>query len=161
MLIYPSSVQFGDFLFGYFWLQERQSSREGSTAPCLFRISSEGLPLILPHISNQILYASPIDFKHLLKYKSIKFPDFVDPSLREKAAELILGCCVVILRAGSHNILFMKKDVRIHLFCATGRNNWSNFNILYHMQKVGSQQVQGKMLCLLRLDVGEVELMYP
>ncbi|KAG6382799.1 hypothetical protein SASPL_157492 [Salvia splendens] len=66
----------------------------------LFRISSEGLPLILPHITKQILYASPIDFKHLLQYKSIKFPDFVEPSLREKAAELILGCCVVILRAG-------------------------------------------------------------
>ncbi|XP_057783832.1 multisite-specific tRNA:(cytosine-C(5))-methyltransferase-like [Salvia miltiorrhiza] len=78
---------------------ERQTSREGSSAPCLFRISSEGLPLILPHITKQILYASPIDFKHLLKYKSIKFPDFVDASLREKAAELILGCCVVILRA--------------------------------------------------------------
>lgn len=97
-------------------LQERQSSIEGSSARCLFRISSEGLPLILPHITKQILYASPTDFKHLLKYKCIKFPDFVDPSLREKAAELILGCCVVILRAGSYNLIFMKKDVQIRSF---------------------------------------------
>ncbi|KAG8383552.1 hypothetical protein BUALT_Bualt04G0025500 [Buddleja alternifolia] len=76
---------------------ERQSSKEGSTAPCIFRISSEGLPLILPHITKQILYASAIDFKHLLQYKSIKFADFVNPDFGEKASKLMLGCCVVVL----------------------------------------------------------------
>nr|KJB18229.1 hypothetical protein B456_003G041000 [Gossypium raimondii] len=77
---------------------ERQSSREGSLAPCSFRISSEGLPVILPYITKQILYASPADFKHLLQYKSIKFADFVDADFGQKAADLILGCCVIVLR---------------------------------------------------------------
>ncbi|KAL1183045.1 hypothetical protein V6Z11_A02G155200 [Gossypium hirsutum] len=77
---------------------ERQSSREGSSAPCSFRISSEGLPVILPYITKQILYASPADFKHLLQYKSIKFADFVDADFGQKAADLMLGCCVIVLR---------------------------------------------------------------
>ncbi|XP_022844248.1 tRNA (cytosine(34)-C(5))-methyltransferase-like isoform X1 [Olea europaea var. sylvestris] len=77
---------------------ERQTSKEGTTAPCLFRISSEGLPLILPHITKQILYASAVDFKHLLQYKIIKFSDFVNPEFGEKASKLMLGCCVVVLR---------------------------------------------------------------
>ncbi|KAK5843400.1 hypothetical protein PVK06_005856 [Gossypium arboreum] len=79
---------------------ERQSSREGSSAPCSFRISSEGLPVILPYITKQILYASPADFKHLLQYKSIKFADFVDADFGQKAADLMLGCCVIVLREG-------------------------------------------------------------
>ncbi|KAH7520515.1 uncharacterized protein LOC107425311 [Ziziphus jujuba] len=77
---------------------ERQTSREGSTAPCCFRISSEGLPLILPYITKQILYASLIDFKHLLQYKSIKYSDFVDAEFGKKASDLMPGCCVVVLR---------------------------------------------------------------
>ncbi|XAR73424.1 tRNA (cytosine(34)-C(5))-methyltransferase [Bertholletia excelsa] len=76
---------------------ERQSSKEGSLSPCAFRISSEGLPLILPHITKQILYAFPVDFKHLLQYKTIKFADFVDAEFGEKASKLMLGCCVVVL----------------------------------------------------------------
>ncbi|XVF15238.1 hypothetical protein REPUB_Repub09cG0133500 [Reevesia pubescens] len=79
---------------------ERQSSREGSSAPCSFRISSEGLPVILPYVTKQILYASPADFKHLLQYKTIKFVDFVDAEFGQKAANLMLGCCVIVLREG-------------------------------------------------------------
>ncbi|RZB98914.1 hypothetical protein D0Y65_021690 [Glycine soja] len=52
--------------------------QEGSSAPCSFRISSEGLPLILPYITKQILHASPADFKHLLQNKEVKFEDFTD-----------------------------------------------------------------------------------
>ncbi|KAL5537976.1 hypothetical protein UlMin_043884 [Ulmus minor] len=77
---------------------ERQSSREGSSAPCSFRISSEGLPLILPHITKQVLYASLVDFKHLLQYKFTKYPDFVDAEFGKKAENLLPGCCVVVLR---------------------------------------------------------------
>lgn len=80
--------------------QERQTSREGSLAPCSFRVSSEGLPLILPYITKQILYASLVDFKHLLQYKSIKYADFVDAEFGNKASELMPGCCVVVLRKG-------------------------------------------------------------
>ncbi|KAF7839926.1 tRNA (cytosine(34)-C(5))-methyltransferase-like [Senna tora] len=79
---------------------ERQSSREGSSAPCAFRISSEGLPLILPYITKQILCASPVDFKHLLQYKAVKFGDFVDAEFGEKAANLMPGYCVVVLGKG-------------------------------------------------------------
>ncbi|KAE9450012.1 hypothetical protein C3L33_18088, partial [Rhododendron williamsianum] len=73
--------------------QERQSSKEGSLTQCAFRISSEGLPLLLPFITKQIVEASPIDFKHLLQYKTIKFADFVDAEFGEKASQLMLGCC--------------------------------------------------------------------
>ncbi|XP_030496373.2 uncharacterized protein LOC115712258 [Cannabis sativa] len=76
---------------------ERQTSREGSSAPCIFRISSEGLPVILPYVTKQILYASPVDFKHLLQYKSIKFADFVDAEFGKKVSELLLGSCVIVL----------------------------------------------------------------
>ncbi|KVI03160.1 Bacterial Fmu (Sun)/eukaryotic nucleolar NOL1/Nop2p [Cynara cardunculus var. scolymus] len=64
-------------------------------------ISSEGLPLLLPHMTKQIACASPVDFKHLLQYKSIKFPDFVDNGFREKIASVSLGCCVVVLNRGN------------------------------------------------------------
>ncbi|KAL9329660.1 hypothetical protein ACSQ67_004663 [Phaseolus vulgaris] len=80
---------------------ERQTAREGSSAPCAFRISSEGLPLILPYITKQILHASPADFKHLLQNKEVKFEDFADAKFGEKAANLLPGCCVVILGTGN------------------------------------------------------------
>ncbi|CAJ1855157.1 unnamed protein product [Sphenostylis stenocarpa] len=80
---------------------ERQTSCEGRSAQCAFRITSEGLPLILPHISKQILRASAIDFKHLLQYRAVKFADFVDAKFGESAASLMPGCCVVVLGEGS------------------------------------------------------------
>ncbi len=79
--------------------QERQSSKDGS--PCTFRLSSEGLPLLLPYITKQILYASAIDFQHLLQYRTIKFPDFVDAKFGEEASALLPGCCVVVLWEGN------------------------------------------------------------
>lgn len=79
--------------------QERQTSKEGSSQ-CAFRISSEGLPLLLPYISKQILSASLVDFDHLLRYRTIKFTDFVDSTFGEKASNLMLGCCVVVMNKG-------------------------------------------------------------
>ncbi|KAF8012244.1 hypothetical protein BT93_I0394 [Corymbia citriodora subsp. variegata] len=76
---------------------ERKKSKEDPSASCLFRISSEGLPIILPHITKQILHASPTDFGHLLLYKSRKFTNFVDVEFGEKASKLKPGCCVVVL----------------------------------------------------------------
>lgn len=81
-------------------MQERQTSREGNAATCSFRISSEGLPVILPYITKQILQASPVDFKHLLQYKTIKFADFVDAEFGDKASKLMMGCCVIVLGKG-------------------------------------------------------------
>ncbi|XP_014494471.1 tRNA (cytosine(34)-C(5))-methyltransferase [Vigna radiata var. radiata] len=80
---------------------ERQTSCEGRSAQCSFRITSEGLPLILPHVSKQILRASVIDFKHLLQYRAVKFADFVDAKFGESAANLMPGCCVIVLGEGS------------------------------------------------------------
>ncbi|KAG2286530.1 hypothetical protein Bca52824_046134 [Brassica carinata] len=60
-----------------------------------------GLPVILPYITKQVLYTPIADFKHLLEHKSIRFPDFVNPQLSQKATDLALGCCVVILSDGA------------------------------------------------------------
>nr|DAD41060.1 TPA_asm: hypothetical protein HUJ06_015383 [Nelumbo nucifera] len=79
---------------------ERQTSKEGTSSACAFRISSEGLPLLLPYITKQILCASLVDFKHLLQYRSIKFADFVDAEFGKKASNLMLGCCVIVLNKG-------------------------------------------------------------
>ncbi|KAE8693242.1 hypothetical protein F3Y22_tig00110814pilonHSYRG00106 [Hibiscus syriacus] len=70
----------------------------------LIRISSEGLPVILPYITKQILYASPEGFEHLLQYKSIKLADFVEADLGQKAVNLMLGCCVIVLREASKSL---------------------------------------------------------
>ncbi|XP_004502409.1 uncharacterized protein [Cicer arietinum] len=82
---------------------ERQTSREGRSVQCAFRITSEGLPLILPHITKQILSASLIDFKHLLQYRNVKFADFIDAKFGEMAANLMPGCCVVVLGEGNRD----------------------------------------------------------
>ena len=58
--------------------------------------------MILPYITKQVLYSPMADFKHLLEYKSIKFPDFVNKQLGQKAIDLVLGCCVVILSDGAY-----------------------------------------------------------
>ncbi|CAM0951796.1 unnamed protein product [Alopecurus aequalis] len=101
---------------------ERQSTRDDS--PCMFRLSSEGLPLLLPYISKQILYASAIDFQHLLQYRIIKFPDFVDAKFGEEASALLRGCCVVILREGHKDIESIGMDPNaIAIVCWKGKTN--------------------------------------
>ncbi|XP_024013884.1 tRNA (cytosine(34)-C(5))-methyltransferase [Eutrema salsugineum] len=100
---------------------ERQSAKEGSSKPCSFRISSEGLPVILPYITKQILYTPMADFKHLLEYKSIKFPDFVNPQLGQKAIDLVLGCCVVILSDGEEPAKVDASTIAIS--CWRGKNS--------------------------------------
>ncbi|KAG6594890.1 tRNA (cytosine(34)-C(5))-methyltransferase [Cucurbita argyrosperma subsp. argyrosperma] len=105
---------------------ERQSSREGSSAPCAFRISSEGLPVLLPYITKQILTMSPVDFKHLLQYKSIKYADFVDAAFGEKASNLMLGCCVIVLGTGNTSSDVIKVDEStIAIGCWKGRASLS------------------------------------
>lgn len=106
---------------------ERQSSREGTAAPCSFRISSEGLPVILPYITKQILTISPVDFKHLLQYKSIKYADFVDAAFGEKASNLMLGCCVIVLGTGSNTSSDVIKvdESTIAIGCWKGRASLS------------------------------------
>ncbi|KAK3042964.1 hypothetical protein RJ639_001040, partial [Escallonia herrerae] len=106
---------------------ERQTSKEGTSSTCAFRISSEGLPLLLPHITKQILWASPVDFKHLLKYKTIKFADFVDAEFGERASKLMLGCCVVVLNKGGQPLSDSPQvdASTIAIGCWRGRNSIS------------------------------------
>lgn len=80
---------------------EKQSARECEAGSCSFRITSEGLHVILPYMTKQLLYATMVDFKNLLQYKSIKFTDFVHPQFGQKAAEVAEGYCVVILVDGA------------------------------------------------------------
>ncbi|XP_043689984.1 RNA cytosine-C(5)-methyltransferase NSUN2-like [Telopea speciosissima] len=77
---------------------ERQTSREGISTECSFRISSEGLPLLLPYITKQILCASLVDFKNLLQNRTVKFADFFDAEFGHKVSKLMLGCCIVVLK---------------------------------------------------------------
>ncbi|XP_073010109.1 uncharacterized protein [Typha latifolia] len=103
---------------------ERQSSKDGS--PCSFRLSSEGLPLLLPYISKQNLCASLVDFQHLLQYRVVKFADFVDAKLGEEASNLMPGCCVVMLREGNHNADTIVVDPStIAIICWKGKTNLS------------------------------------
>ncbi|KAJ4950215.1 hypothetical protein NE237_027047 [Protea cynaroides] len=104
---------------------ERQTSREGISTECAFRISSEGLTLLLPYITKQILSASLVDFKHLLQYRTIKFADFVDAEFGEKASMLKLGCFIVVLRkeGDSTSDLFRVDASTIAIGCWKGKSN--------------------------------------
>ncbi|CAK8578775.1 unnamed protein product [Lathyrus sativus] len=90
---------------------ERQTAREGTDAPCAFRISSEGLPLILPYITKQIIQASPVDFKHLLQDKDVKFTDFADAEFGKRAENLLPGCCVIVL--GKENMVAATESLKV------------------------------------------------
>ncbi|KAK9670696.1 hypothetical protein RND81_13G218800 [Saponaria officinalis] len=104
---------------------ERQTSKDGNSSACRYRISSEGLPLLLPYITKQIIAASLVDFKHLLQYKSIKFNDFVDAELGVRATNLELGSCVVVLKeAQQASSIHLKMDSStIAIGCWKGRSN--------------------------------------
>ncbi|CAN6479939.1 unnamed protein product [Victoria cruziana] len=105
---------------------ERQTSKDSSTS-CAFRISSEGLPLLLPYMSKQRIHASLKDFVHLLKYRTIKFADFCDVEFGEKASKLSAGCCVVVLYKGEGPVPdeIHVDESTIAIGCWKGRTNLS------------------------------------
>ncbi|XP_065048712.1 multisite-specific tRNA:(cytosine-C(5))-methyltransferase-like isoform X3 [Musa acuminata AAA Group] len=104
---------------------ERQKLNDASS-PCSFRLSSEGLPLLLPYISKQILCASLADFQHLLQYRTIKFADFVDAGFGDKVSSLISGCCVIILKEGDQTTDDIVVDAStIATICWKGKTNLS------------------------------------
>ncbi|XVE83107.1 hypothetical protein DITRI_Ditri16bG0060900 [Diplodiscus trichospermus] len=135
---------------------ERQSSREGSSAPCLFRISSEGLPVILPYITKQILYASPADFKHLLQSKTIKFADFFYAEFGQKAANLKLGCCVVVLREGgkslSNHIQVQADPSTIAIGCWKGRAS-----LTVMVTAIDCQELLERLSARMETEIGNLE----
>ncbi|WVZ92421.1 hypothetical protein U9M48_038489 [Paspalum notatum var. saurae] len=87
---------------------ERHRSKDGCS--CAYRLSYEGLSLLLPYISRRILYASPLDFLRLLQYRSINFAQFVDTRFGEEAASLMPGCCIVVLLEGNKPAVYISKD---------------------------------------------------
>ncbi|KAK9285133.1 hypothetical protein L1049_024318 [Liquidambar formosana] len=132
---------------------ERQTSKEGTSSPCTFRISSEGLPLLLPYISKQILCASQVDFKHLLQYKSIKFADFVDAEFGKKASELMLGCCVVVLRRGNQTLSdpIQVDASTIAIGCWKGR---ASLNVM--VTAIECQELQERLLKRMETEEGSL-----
>ncbi|KAM1181875.1 hypothetical protein ACFX13_000436 [Malus domestica] len=130
---------------------ERQTAKEGNLAPCLFRISSEGLPLILPYITKQILCASLVDFKHLLEYKSIKFADFVDSEFGQKASGIMSGCCVIVLskdgKATSGPIEVEESTIAIG--CWKGRSSLSVM-----VTAIDCQELQERLLARMETEKG-------
>lgn len=79
--------------------QERHRSKD--PCPCAYRLSYDGLSLVLPSISERILYASALEFHRLVQYRSISFAHFTDTRFGEQAASLTPGCCVVVLLEGN------------------------------------------------------------
>lgn len=61
-------------------------------------------------MTKQIVHAPFSDFEHLLKYRAVKFVDFVDSALGEKASALLPGCCVVVLHQGEIRLLLHLLD---------------------------------------------------
>lgn len=98
----------------------RHRSKDGCS--CAYRLSYESLSLLLPYMSKRILYASPIDFQHLLQYRTINFAHFVDARFGQEAASLMPGCCVVVLREGLQNTDYIAMDPSaIAIVCWRGK----------------------------------------
>lgn len=70
------------------------------SSPCIFRIASEGLPVLLPHMTKQIVTATRQDFRLLLAEKIVQFSAFSDAAFAAVLRELKHGCCVVTLPTG-------------------------------------------------------------
>ncbi|XP_024545501.1 tRNA (cytosine(34)-C(5))-methyltransferase [Selaginella moellendorffii] len=97
---------------------ERHSNKEDASA-CNFRIASEGLPLLLPHLTKQLLYATKDDFKLLLSPSAVPFVAFKDPAFTSAMQSLLVGCCVVVLKdsVGTNDVTAVG--------CWRGRTNMS------------------------------------
>ncbi|PUZ51945.1 hypothetical protein GQ55_6G231500 [Panicum hallii var. hallii] len=99
-----------------------ESHRSKDCCSCAYRLSYEGLSLLLPYVSKRILYASPLDFHRLLQYRSINFAHFVDARFGEEAASLMPGCCVVVLLEGHKHVDSICKDPStIAIVCWRGK----------------------------------------
>ena len=48
---------------------------QDASTDCSYRISQEGLPLVLPHVTKQLVRLSPTDFMRLLTERNCSLPD--------------------------------------------------------------------------------------
>lgn len=115
---------------------ERQDSKDGKTF-CPYRISQEGLPVLLPHITKQIFYPSIREFTAILRDRSVQLPpDLVIPAQQANGAEtkapekervdtriafsdsralegistLQVGCCIAVLHKEYLKELNLEED---------------------------------------------------
>ncbi|KAG0558875.1 hypothetical protein KC19_10G061000 [Ceratodon purpureus] len=103
---------------------ERLQSKEADTT-CDFRISSEGLPLLLPHMTKQIVRASMKDFRLLLANKVISFSTFKGSDFAVALKELNHGCCVVALTTEGPDASTNPGAMSTAVACWKGRSNIS------------------------------------
>lgn len=102
---------------------ERQQMKEPTS--CIFRIASEGLPVLLPHMTKQIVTATREDFRLLLAEKIVQFSAFSDPTFADVLRELKHGCCVVTLPTEGPDAAINGGSMGIAVACWKGRNNVS------------------------------------
>ncbi|KAL3683712.1 hypothetical protein R1sor_001734 [Riccia sorocarpa] len=75
---------------------ERQTAKE-TVEHCAFRLASEGLPVLLPHMTKQIVHVSRADFKVLLGGNAVPFHAFREADFINSLETLLPGCFVVVL----------------------------------------------------------------
>ncbi|KAL2635588.1 hypothetical protein R1flu_007067 [Riccia fluitans] len=75
---------------------ERQTAKE-TIEHCAFRIASEGLPVLLPHMTKQIVHITKADFKLMLTANAVPFHAFSEADFAKSLRSLLLGCFVVVL----------------------------------------------------------------
>lgn len=102
---------------------ERQGGKEGFSQ-CAFRIASEGLPVLLPHLTKQMVRASKHDFKLLLSLRTTPFTEFSD-GFSTAVQVLLPGCCIVILDDGGQSNVQIGSSSVIAIGCWRGRTNMS------------------------------------
>uniref|UniRef100_A0A0D6R5Z1 SAM-dependent MTase RsmB/NOP-type domain-containing protein n=1 Tax=Araucaria cunninghamii TaxID=56994 RepID=A0A0D6R5Z1_ARACU len=137
---------------------ERQTAKDGAS-PCAYRISSEGLPLLIPYMRRQILYASLVDFRLLLSSRTLPFKAFQDPKFATEVLELEPGCCVIVLRrdgADTNNLclasnLASSENPPIVVGCWKGRTNLSLM-----VSKLESQELLGRIFFRYGKEIPEV-----
>ncbi|KAG0566732.1 hypothetical protein KC19_7G083400 [Ceratodon purpureus] len=100
---------------------ERQQTKEAST--CIFRISSEGLPVLLPHMTKQIIVANRKDFRLILAEKVVQFSAFNDSTFAAALRELSHGCCVITLPTEGPDAPINSGAVGTAVACWKGRSN--------------------------------------
>lgn len=114
---------------------ERQDSKDGKLF-CPYRISQEGLPVLLPHVTKQIFYPSIGEFTAILRDRSVQLPShlvlsseanednktgdgnqrvdtrttFSDARALDGISTLQVGCCVAILHKDYLKELNLEED---------------------------------------------------
>jgi hypothetical protein len=79
-------------------LFQRNNSKGGSGVECIFRVSQDGINLIVPLMTEQriIKTRSFVDFKRLIMHKYHDITDLVDEQLRQSVDKMSIGCFAIV-----------------------------------------------------------------